>query len=286
MNPIHKQIQKIVKKIRSITPIQIAVIILVVVSVVFVVKYYGKKGEWHVVKIQVVGKNWSDSYVQYDGFRPPFWLAEHIKQGDTELSLGGQIIAEVERTESYSRAGPDYDLYLTVKIRGTLNKRTNTFVYNGKAVRTGAPIELQLTSASVLGQIIDDNVPTEGYPTKNVVVKVRYKNTEQWIINKVRVNDELRDTAGNKIFGKIQSIQIEEPTNMLVQFDGYNRLTVVPSTKLSDLVLFVRIITEIHNGELFFEGHQNVKPSNGLWLYLPNINLFGGTIESVENVNK
>jgi len=170
------------KKLREVTFTQMIVLLLVVASVVGVVKFFGKRADWRTIKIQVVGKDWSNLPVTYNGYRPPYWLTESIQKNDVERSVGGGRIAEVIDVERYSRNGPEYDVYLTVRINGILNKKTNKYIYKGRAVEVGAPIELRLNRALVFGQIIDDQVPLEGYITKRIVVTSLYRNASPWIV--------------------------------------------------------------------------------------------------------
>lgn len=271
-----------VKKLRTISPLHIACIILAITATIGIVKYYGKKGEWRTVKIQIIGRNWSNSYEQYQGYRPPYWLAEHINKGDYEVSLAGDKIAEIVHMESYSRGNSEYDLYATVNIYGVLNKRINTFVYNGKAIRVGDPIDLQLSHASVIGQIIDDNVSQEKYVSKQILTQVRISNVEPWAMNNIRVNEVIKDTSNDKILGKVISFRSEAPISSLAEIDQNGRLTLSTGTRLSDLVITVQLAAEKHNGELFVAGHQNVKIGNRLWLYLEHVNLPSGIIENVQ----
>lgn len=267
-------------------------LLFVVLAVVGTVKFFGKSGQWRLVKIQVVGKDWSSvPSTVYSGFRPPYWLAESVKQDDVELSVGGTKIAQTVDVERYSRGGPDYDVYLTVRVNAIFNAKTKKYVYKGRAIEIGAPIDLRLTHTLVFGQVIDDNVPPQGYETAHVNVTVRYRNADPWIIDNVKPGDIMMGNPTGRVVAEVLSVTTEAPRGQLLFTDAekLNRLSASGSLfierdpKLHDLIVQTKLFVEKHDGEWFFGGHQEVKVGNFLWLYFPHVNLKSVEVESVEN---
>lgn len=281
------------KKLKQVTPLQIFIILVVITATVFVVKYFGKQGEWRLIRVQVVGKDWSNSYVEYEGFRPPYWLVESIKQGDVELNTDGSKIAEVIKVERYKRVGSEYDTYLTLNIKGVLNTRTKKYVYKGRAIEVGAPISLNLNKALVIGQVIDNQAPKEGYQTKKVMVTGRTRNTEPWIISNLNIGDKMTSDNQGGVVAEVLTINTE-PAQSQILFSDPRKIGVRSSTgslivernpRLRDLVLTVELIIEKHGNEWYFGGHQNIKVGNNIWLYFPQVDLKFVEIESIRDVN-
>jgi hypothetical protein len=279
------------KKFARVTFAHLAVLLLVVLGTVGVVKFFGKRGEWRVIKIQVIGKDWSTvPNAVYSGYRPPYWLAESVKKNDVELSVGGGKIAEVVDVEQYSRGGPDYDMYLTVRINGILNAKTNKYVFKGRAIEVGAPVELRLDRALVFGQITSDHVPPEGYKTTHVVVTALYRNADPWIINNIKIGDAMSGGPDGRVVAEVLALTTEPTRGRLLFTDSAaagrisasGDLFIDRDPKLQDLHVRARLLVEKHNDEWFFGGYQAIKAGNLLWLYFPNVNLKSMEIESVE----
>ncbi|MBI5620162.1 hypothetical protein HY949_00095 [Candidatus Gottesmanbacteria bacterium] len=274
------------KKLRTITFLQLIILLIVSASTVGIVKFFGKKSEWRTVKIQVVGKDWSNLPVSYNGYRPPYWLAESIQKNDVERSVGGGIIAEVIDVERYSRSGPEYDIYLTVRVNGVLNKKTNKYIYKGKAIEIGAPIDLRLNRTLVFGQIIDDQVPPGGYVTKRIIVTSLYRNASRWIINNLKVGDTMTTGSNGSAIAEIVGFTTEPTGGRLLYADsvGSENVLLERDPTLLDAHIRTKLLVEKHDGEWFFGGHQSIKVGNFLWLNFPKINAKNMEIESVEEI--
>lgn len=207
-----------------------------------------------------------------------------------ELSVGGGKIAEVVDVEQYSRGGPDYDMYLTVRINGILNAKTNKYVFKGRAIEVGAPVELRLDRALVFGQITSDHVPPEGYKTTHVVVTALYRNADPWIINNIKIGDAMSGGPDGRVVAEVLALTTEPTRGRLLFTDSAaagrisasGDLFIDRDPKLQDLHVRARLLVEKHNDEWFFGGHQAIKAGNLLWLYFPNVNLKSMEIESVE----
>lgn len=289
-----KKIKSIVtKKLRQITPLQVFIILVVITATVFVVKYFGKQGEWRLIKVQVVGRDWSNSYFEYEGFRPSYWLVESIKQGDVELNVDGSKLAEVVKVERYKRVDSGYDTYLTLKIKGVLNTRTKKYVYKGRAIEAGAPISLNLDKALVIGQVIDNQVPEEGYQTKKIVVTGRIKSTEPWIITNLNIGDKMTSDNQGGVVAEVLTKNTELAQSQILFSDpkkigvrsSTGSLIVERNPRLRDLVLTVELTIEKHGNEWYFGGHQNIKVGNNIWLCFPQVDLKFVEIESIRDVN-
>ncbi len=249
-----------------------------------VVKYFSRQaGVWRTIRVEVTGNDWTiDSY---GTSRPPFWLSEKIKKGDVELGVDGSKIAEIVRVENYERGDERADVYLTVKVKTELNQKLQRYIYKGRAIEVGSPIELRLSRALVAGQVIDEQIPEEGYKTKEVIIKGRWHSQEPWRINQVQIGDKMVDRGSNQAVAEILSVWTEAATQKAtINLASDNQIKVSSSPRWVDGMITARLVLEEHDNRWYFGGHQKVKVGRYIWLYLPEVDLPYMEIEAVDEV--
>lgn len=285
MKKLNKIFSRYFPQLRRITPIMAFLLLIVSAGTVFTIKYFGRQPLWRTVRIQVVGKDWIDNFTNYNGYRPPFWLTDKIKVGDSEIAIDGRKVAEVMTIDEYERIGPESDLYLTVKLYGEVSTRLKKFLYRGRPIEVGAPIELHLNRVAVIGQTIDDSVPENGYPKKNITITARLQNTEPWIINGLSIGDTMVNRGDKLPIATIRSFHVEPPISsiLFVPPNGSTNLFLENNPRLKDLIINATLSVQNQNGDWYFAGHQKIKVGNGLWLYLSRVNLNPLEIQSVED---
>lgn len=265
------------KRIAKISPSEIFVILTICFSTIFLIKFFGIKKEWRTIKVEVIKKNWSENYDPY-GYRTPFWLSNKIKKNQSEKDKSGKIIAQLLDFDNYERGTEEAELYLTVKVRVTINKRTGQYFFKDKEISLGSPIELDLDNNLIFGQIIDNNVPANNYPVKNFIVTVRGKNLEPNIINNIIPNDKMINRSNNETVIEIIDVVTENPTsNLLLQ-----KTQLVYNPRVKDVLVKARVKAYQQDNRWFFTGHQNLKVGNPFYFYGKNINLYDLIIEDVK----
>lgn len=114
------------KRIKSATPLEVFALLLVVIGVIFIVKFFGLGEEWRTVRIEVIGKgwaeNWSGGIPISTSFRPQPWLARDVNVGGAEFGVSGKRIAEIINIEEYGDRRSV--LYITARLSVVYNKRT------------------------------------------------------------------------------------------------------------------------------------------------------------------
>jgi hypothetical protein len=163
------------KRITTISPIELFCLISASFLFIIVVKMFLIKTEWHTIRVEVIRKNWTENYDPY-GYRAPFWLTDKLKVGQVERNMSGRTTAKIQTIDSYLRGGEESEIYLTVQVEATYNYRTHGYVYNSRQINVGAQVEFNFDNNLVAGQIIDNNYPPKGYPTKTITVTARAKN--------------------------------------------------------------------------------------------------------------
>ncbi len=261
-------------------------IILIIAGLsVTMVKFFGRKaGVWRTARIEVVGQDWTRG--SYGDFKPPFWLSENIKVDQIERWVNGSEIARVIRVENYEREGGKADIYLTVRLRTQFNQKLNKYVYKGRAIEIGSPIELRLDRAVVQGQVIDDQVPEGGYEQKEIIITGRWLSQEPWMVDHVKVRDEMIDRGNNQVIAEVLSKWTEAANQKTrVHFPLFNQIVVTASDRVLDGVIEAKILVEEHDQRWFFAGHQEVEVGKNIWLYLPEITVDFMEIVEIKEVD-
>ena len=92
--------------------------------------------------------------------KPNSWLVASLKKGAVGRGLIGAPVSEILSIRYYPAWTPQwgsnqYDVYLTLRLRAGLNKRTGEYTFNRSSLSVGSPIELQFPQANVTGTVIE-----------------------------------------------------------------------------------------------------------------------------------
>jgi len=270
--------------LKKVGVFELFVFLMVFFGVVVVVKYFGRKPQWRTIRVDVGGRNWKDVWGG-DNTKPPFWLSDKIKVDDEERGVDGRVIARILKVENYERSDESADLYLIVSIKGELNKRTGKFVFKGREVEVGAPIEMSFLRVRVLGQVIDDSYPDEGYKKKEFMITGRWERQEACVVKEVKVGEEMIERSSGEVIAEILEVKTELPTSSIfLQSDYRNNVVVDNDPERMDVVIKAKILMERIDDRWFFAGHQGVKVGRAIFIYLANVDMSYVKIESVEEV--
>ena len=276
-------INTLLKKIRQISTIEVVVVLAVVVGVVGVVKYFGRNPETRLVKIQMVGKDWTNNPAAYNSYRPPFWLAEKLNLGDVEYDASGRVLAKVVGLEKYERLGSEFDVYLILEIRSLTNNKDRAFVFKGQRIEVGGRLSLVIDNSVVVGQVVDDNYPSEGYKKYQVLVEVQKRAVEEEEASIIKEGDKMLDWGSEKTIAEVVDVEVKPSlTQVVTETDG-GGLQISHDPSLKDVRLLLKLTAENHEGGMIFAGHQKIKPGNPLWLYLDGVDLLETQILSVKD---
>lgn len=272
-----------IKRLKSLTFFEIFICLTVIALVVFVVKYFGQRVDSKLIRVEVINKSWSENYNPY-GYRTPFWLSDKLKVGQKEYDKSGKVIAEIINIENYERGSEEAEVYLTLKIRTTYQKRLHQHLFKNKPLDLGAAIEIAPDQNVVYGQIVDIDVSPTGYPEKTFIVTGRGRGVDQYLIDKIKNGETMNDRYSQKPVATIISFQTEKTSRIFV-----NQLTDVNQTlgfKLNpnnqDIVVKLEIKASEIDGRWYFAGHQHVKVGGTVYFYGQSINLYGLEIENVQ----
>jgi hypothetical protein len=272
------------KRLRALTPLEIFIVILVIASTVFLIKFFGIKKEYRLVRVEVIRKNWVENYDSY-GYRVPFWLSDKLKVGQTERDSGGNTIATIVRIENYERGNEEAEVYLTLKLNLVLNRRTQQYTYKEKPFATGLPIQLTLGDNSVEGQIVDTNAPENGYPQKTFEVVARGQNITPWYYTKMASGQKMYNRATAEEVAQVLSVKLEPPTFQQVRFDNTGKfLQLNTEADNRDVTITAKINAYQIDNRWFFSGHQNLKIGGNIFLYTKDVNFYAFEIKSINEL--
>lgn len=273
----------IINRLKTISPLQAFSAITVFTLLVLIVKYFGIKEEYQYLRIEVIKKPWSENYDPY-GYRAPFWISDKIKIGLTEKNAAGKITAELIDIENYIRGGEEVDMYLAVKVKAVLNKKTGRYTYKDQPIDLGSAITLNLDTITIYGQIIDNQYPPQGYPERQLMVKVRAKNLEHAVYSKATPGLTMYDRAKNKPVAEFISIKTEDSSLTPIRLEN-NKYLFAQQGTTKDLVATIKINANIIDGRYYFSGHQNLIPNGSVWIYTDQVYLYGLMIEDVTEIS-
>jgi len=268
------------KRVSTLSLTELFIIASVVTLTVFTVKYFGLKKEWRTIRVEIINKNWVDNYNPY-GYRTPFWISDKLKIGQKELDKSGKMIAQIVQIENYERGSEEANVYLTVKVKTIYQKRQNRYLYKDQYLDLGSAIELDFDNILVHGQIIDNNVPPEGYPTKNFIITARVRSLEPYLYNKIHTGQKFIDRTTQEPVAEILSVNLEKPTRLFFDTTGYT-ISFNQQENLKDVVIKMKIKAYQSDDRWYFGGNQNIKLNNYISFYGNEYNLFGMEIQNVE----
>lgn len=168
------------------------------------------------------------------------WHVDAINKGDIEKDLVGRPIAEVLSKRFYRWYTSDqYDVYLTLKLKVSVNKKTGEYTFERSQISVGSPITLQFPKAYITGTVseISFNPIQDKYEEKKVYLTKR--NAYPWEYDAIQIGDKYFD-GEDTVFNVINK-EAKETTNLSSDPYGNNTpditeprsfITVVAKVKL------------------------------------------------------
>jgi len=252
------------EKIEEITYLEFFVLLLVAVFVVFVVKFFGRgPAEWKTIRVQVIGREWSEDFTGGSSYKPPFWLVDSTRKKD--IVRGTSI-------------------FLIVKVKAFLNKKDRKYMYKNIPLQEGSLIEFSLPETKIVGQITDMGVPEQGYEEKTLIVVGRARNIEPWLIDRIENGDEMINLTTGETVAKIIDFKIE-PTLSKIFFTGGGYFTnafLEDNPRLKDVVLTLELKVKKISDRWFFSGDQKIKTPHTIGLFFSDYDLGWVEIQEFE----
>jgi hypothetical protein len=146
-----KTFRKFIKFLRKNYFLIIFIAIIVFVGIIVIFKYTTSKSTFYYAKIQV---NYPASYSS----KPDFWLLQSLKKDEKQYNAFGNKEAEILEVRYYPNAdGVSTNIFLTLKLFGNFNKKTEEYTFQRTKIGVGSSITLNLSLTQLYGTIIDLN---------------------------------------------------------------------------------------------------------------------------------
>ena len=211
--------------------------------------------------------------------KPSIWFVNAIKNAKVEKNLIGQPSAKIlgVRYYPYFDTG-QYDVYVTVKIRVSGNKKTGEYSFNRSTIGVGSPIDLEFPSTQFSGTIIalSDKPLKENYVEKTVYMTK--KNAYPWEYNAIKIGDSYFD-GKETVF---QVIDKKSQDTSLISSDAYGNSN--PNLTESQMYIVVKAKMRLkqENGQLIYGEDQNVTLGRNIGIATSNFAYNNFVVSQIE----
>jgi len=196
-----------------------------------------------------------------------------LQEGEVEVGSGGEEITQVLRVENYERGNETRDIYLTVKLTGYFNQRSQKFIFKSRPIEVGAPIELHLSKVFVTGLVMNDDLEEAKPETKEFKVVGRWRDVDPWQAREVKVGEKMVDAGSGKAIAEILGVRKELPSTDILISSYKGVVSIQKDPKRRDLIITMDLLAEKHGNEYYFAGHQKLKVGEVIWVYLSNVDI-------------
>lgn len=125
------------------------------------------------------------------GSKPSIWFVDAIKKGDVETDLLGKPVAQVQKVTYYPWWGTDqFDVYISVKLKVSVNKKTKKYNFKRSTLGVGAPIELEFSSVQLSGTVTDISEKELDEPYVEKQITLTKKWAYPWEYDAIKVGDK------------------------------------------------------------------------------------------------
>ena len=126
--------------------------------------------------------------------KPSLWFIKNIKKGDIQTDLIGEPTAEIQSIRYYpTYLSSQYDVYLTMKLKVTGNKKTGKYNFARSTIGVGAPVDFEFPSSQFSGTIVD--LSTQPIKDKYIdkIVYLSKPFAYSWEYEAIKIGDKFSD---------------------------------------------------------------------------------------------
>jgi hypothetical protein len=279
------QIIRFLKKIsKRLTIFDYISIALAAGVIVILGLFFFRRLEWVEVEVKVAPADffWSEK-------QPPYWLANNLSVGDSELDSLGRKVVEVTEVRVFEREEDKKVIYLRLKLRAVKDSRKKQYRFKSKPLAIGESVELQLSNIFLNGLVIYiEGVPdTRVWEEKVVEAKVAHWSEIfpetlgmlPWRAEAIKIGDEMGDTQG-RVVAEVLDKKVKPAEKVVVTDDGRVLLRRDPIKK--DVTLTVKLKTFKQEGVNYFLDDIKVKVGSPFLLALPEIDIWPEITKIIE----
>lgn len=183
--------------------------------------------------------------------KPQFWLAAGLKKG-----------AEIIETRYYPSGNNDeFEIYVSLKLRGSFDKKRGRFYFNRSFVKVGSPLNLDLQTVQISGTII---------ALSNEPFKYIYEQKNITLVKKLVGSEFQNAEIGDAYFDGTEPV-FEIKNKEIYQNEGGEYMRITANIKVKKT-----------NEQLIFGESRIVITGRSLPLFTEKINLRDFIVDSIE----
>jgi len=188
------------------------------------------------------------------GAKPNTWMVSAIRPGTAEVDLMGKEIAKVMWVRYYPwYTSNQYDVYLTLKLVASYNKKTRQYTYNRSTLSVGSPVDFNFSDIQVSGTVVElSSRPFEEKMTEKTIVLVK-KGSYAWEYEGIQIGDTFFDGKDTvlRVIDK-SAMDTAELTN-----DMYGNATVNTVEAKKYLIVKMKVKVKIINNQYVY-GEESI----------------------------
>lgn len=253
-------------------------LILVTLSVVFFVKYFGKTQDIEKIRMEVLTRK------GYNIENNPVWINDALRVEDAELGVDGKETAKILKIDSYNQGDEKFKVYLVVSVSGIKDKKSGVFSYKGRPLVVGETIELVLPKIKLTGLVTHVGGGSE-LKRQKLLVEARWKSRDPWVVGAINVGDRVINFGSNGVIAEVTNKKTEEPSSDVYSVVEKGLVLLNKDPKKKDMTIGLKLTVENDSGLWIYAGHQKVKIGDPLWIYTNSVDMEGIEVMSIKPVN-
>jgi len=224
--------------------------------------------KWVRVETRIVS---TTPYMIYSGDAPPYWLTESVKVGDVEYDSQGKSIAEVVKVNKMEFGGSSKDVYLTLNLRVSKNRRTGKLEFKYKPLEIGRPLELHLSNSYVYGLVTYVEGLEDSRVYKELIIDGAWFNVYPWMADAIPVGGKMTGESGEAI-AEILEKRVE--LHSLTVFTDVGKPVIARDPQRRDVFLKIKIKVKEQGGITYFYEYKKARVGEGISIYLKEVDIY------------
>ena len=211
--------------------------------------------------------------------KPSLWFVRNIKKGDVQTDLVGEPTAEILSVRYYpTYISNQYDVYLTMKLKVSGNKKTGKYNFNRSTIGVGAPIDLEFPSSQFSGTVTEfsEKPILDKYVKKTVYLLKSLAYT--WEYDGIKIGDKFFDGEANAV-EIVDKSAIAHPSTVTPSRYFLNEAF---SQDRSDIVVKLELEGKFVDGKFVFGEEQVVSLGKTVYLSTDNFTFTDYLVSKVE----
>lgn len=159
-------------------------LIIAFVGIITILKVFYQRPVYVYAKVKVGQGSWWAVTA-----KPPVWIVNSLSKNQVVYDTVGRPNAQVIAIKKYPLSNNSFDMYLTLKLKVSYNKKTSSYTFNRSPLSIASPIELTFSNASITGTVID--IAAEPFQDQYVTKTVTLENREGFINNSPVISEDI-----------------------------------------------------------------------------------------------